>query len=99
MSSTQGGSHSLAFRVMRLCRPSFQIESPLLVDPIDLLTGEDLFDDPIASSSLSRLFPSSNLTNNKSNESDLSYRHRFQLQNPSDSMGLSGLLVLPQAFG
>ncbi|KAI3868980.1 hypothetical protein MKW92_007101 [Papaver armeniacum] len=99
MSSTQGGSHSLAFRVMRLCRPSFQIESPLLVDPIDLLTGEDLFDDPISSSSLSRLFPSSNLTNNKSNESDLSYRHRFQLQNPSDSMGLSGLLVLPQAFG
>ncbi|OVA06065.1 Protein of unknown function DUF974 [Macleaya cordata] len=83
---------------MRLCRPSFHVESPLLIDPLDLLTGEDLFDDPIASSNLPRLFPSHHLST-KPNDSDLSYRHRFQLQNPSDSMGLSGLLVLPQAFG
>lgn len=32
MSSTQG-AHSLAFRVMRLCRPALQVDLGLRVDP------------------------------------------------------------------
>ncbi|GMN50833.1 hypothetical protein TIFTF001_019988 [Ficus carica] len=88
------GSHSLAFRVMRLCRPSFHVDPvPLRVDPTDLLVGEDIFDDPLAASNLPRLLHSS------PDSADLSYRSRFLLHDSSDSLGLSGLLVLPQAFG
>ncbi|KAA8515278.1 hypothetical protein F0562_018492 [Nyssa sinensis] len=97
MTSTQV-SHSLAFRVMRLCRPSFHVDTPLRFDPFDLLAGEDLFDDPIAASHFPRLL-STQSVNSKSNESDLTYRNRFLLHDPSDAMGLPGLLVLPQAFG
>ncbi|KAH9748625.1 trafficking protein particle complex subunit 13 [Citrus sinensis] len=95
MSSTPG-THSLAFRVMRLCRPSLHVEPPLRVDPTDLFIGEDIFDDPIAASNLPPLI-SSDVTTNKS--SDLTYRSRFLLHDSADSIGLSGLLVLPQAFG
>ncbi|KAJ9690416.1 hypothetical protein PVL29_012858 [Vitis rotundifolia] len=95
MSSGQT-SHSLAFRVMRLCRPSFHVDNPLLLDPADLLAGEDIFDDPLAASDLPRLLHNHTL---KSNDSDLTYRTRFLLNDPSDAMGLSGLLVLPQSFG
>lgn len=100
MSSTQG-PHSLAFRVMRLCRPSFHVETiPLRLDPSDLLVGEDIFDDPSAASQLPSLLQSLTPTAAKSNDStDLSYRSRFLLHDSSDAMGLSGLLVLPQAFG
>ncbi|KAI5331152.1 hypothetical protein L3X38_021278 [Prunus dulcis] len=98
MSSGQGGPHSLAFRVMRLCKPSFQVDPiPLLLDPSDLVVGEDIFDDPIASAQLPRLLHHSQVSS--SDSSDLSYRSRFLLHHPSDSIGLSGLLVLPQAFG
>lgn len=96
MNSTPG-SHSLAFRVMRLCRPSFHVDHPLRVDPADLLVGEDIFDDPVAASELPRLIDSHVVKPNDA--SDLSYRSRFLLRDPSDPMGLSGLLVLPQAFG
>lgn len=94
MSQAQGGggSHSLAFRVMRLCRPSFNVDPPLRLDPADLFVGEDIFDDPSAAPSLS----SSAATNDSS---DPNYRNRFLLQHFSDAMGLSGLLVLPQSFG
>ncbi|KAM7506092.1 hypothetical protein LguiB_004996 [Lonicera macranthoides] len=88
--------HSLAFRVMRLCRPTFHVDTPLRFDPSDLLVGEDIFDDPIAASNLPRLLE------NKSNDTtttDLTYRSRFLLRDLSDAMGLSGLLVLPQSFG
>lgn len=95
MSSTPG-THSLAFRVMRLCRPSLHVEPPLRVDPTDLFIGEDIFDDPIAASNLPPLI-ASDVTTNKS--SDLTYRSRFLLHDFADSIGLSGLLVLPQAFG
>lgn len=95
MSSGQT-SHSLAFRVMRLCRPSFHVDNPLRLDPADLLAGEDIFDDPLAASDLPRLLHNHTL---KSNDSDLTYRTRFLLNDPSDAMGLSGLLVLPQSFG
>ncbi|XP_077225967.1 trafficking protein particle complex subunit-like protein isoform X2 [Tasmannia lanceolata] len=88
-----GGAHSLAFRVMRLCRPSFHVETPLRLDPLDLISGEDFFDNPNSSS----LFNSYYKTHEDS--SDLTYKNRLILQNPNDSIGLSGLLVLPQAFG
>lgn len=98
MSGTGGGgggggggaqvNHSLAFRVMRLCRPSLHVETPLLFDPADLLIGED------NSTNLSPLFSDS-----LSSNSDLSFRSRFLLSDPSNASGLSGLLVLPQSFG
>ncbi|XP_011625579.1 probable trafficking protein particle complex subunit 13 homolog [Amborella trichopoda] len=97
MSSTPG-SHSLAFRVMRLCRPSFQVDHPLKLDPLsDLLFGEDLFDNGEAIDQFSRLLSFSEDERNKSR--DMSYWRRFVLENPSDAMGLSGLLVVPQSFG
>ncbi|XP_027111763.1 trafficking protein particle complex subunit 13 [Coffea eugenioides] len=94
MSSSQA-SHSLAFRVMRLCRPSLHVETPLKFDPCDLLFGEDLFDHPPAAAHLPRLL--SDFADSSS--SDLTYRSRFLLSHPSDSLGLSALLVLPQSFG
>lgn len=88
--------HSLAFRVMRLCRPSFQMDPlPLRLDPADLLVGEDLFDDPLASTQLPRLLRS----NSNASDADPTYRSRLLISDPSDSIGLSGLLVLPQSFG
>ncbi|GLT54206.1 hypothetical protein SLA2020_274240 [Shorea laevis] len=95
--SSSPGTHSLAFRVMRLCRPSFHVDPPLRLDPTDLIAGEDIFDDPIAASHLPRLIDCH--VANPSDSSDLSYRSRFLLHDPSDPMGLSGLLVLPQSFG
>ncbi|XP_075502995.1 uncharacterized protein LOC142540601 [Primulina tabacum] len=107
MSAGGGGAqaaHSLAFRVMRMCRPTFHVEtSTLKFDPCDLFFGEDLFDDPIAASHLPRLLTSINvggqLNNSAMDAADLSYRSRFLLNDPSDSIGLPGLLVLPQSFG
>ncbi|XP_068640399.1 uncharacterized protein [Aristolochia californica] len=84
MGSPTHGNHSLAFRVMRLCRPSFNASAPLRLDILDLISGED---DPPGGDL--RLFQ----------DSDLSYRDRFLLDNPTDAMGLSGQLVLPQSFG
>jgi len=95
--SSSPGTHSLAFRVMRLCRPSFHVDPPLRLDPTDLIAGEDIFDDPIAASHLPRLIDCH--VANPADSSDLSYRSRFLLHDPSDPMGLSGLLVLPQSFG
>ncbi|GAB2298689.1 hypothetical protein Dimus_032761 [Dionaea muscipula] len=95
MSSAQG-SHSLAFRVMRLCRPSLHVDSPLRFDPADLLVGEDIFDDPIAAAELPPLLHSQSPENV---DPDLTYRSRFLLKNSADAAGLSGLLVLPQSFG
>ncbi|XP_059438556.1 uncharacterized protein LOC132171290 isoform X1 [Corylus avellana] len=95
--SSSPGTHSLAFRVMRLCRPSFHVDPPLRLDPVDLIAGEDILDDPIAASHLPRLIDSH--VANPADSSDLSYRSRFLLHDPSDPMGLSGLLVLPQSFG
>lgn len=81
---------------MRLCRPSFQVEPPLRLDPVDLVVGEDIFDDPEAANQLPRLLEAQ-LSDNS--DSDLSYSSRFLLHDSSDAMGLTGLLVLPQAFG
>ena len=95
--STPPATQSLAFRVMRLCRPSFHVDTPLLLDPSDLILGEDIFDDPLAATHLPLLIDT-HLTN-PIDSSDLSYRSRFLLQTPFDSFGLTGLLVLPQSFG
>lgn len=97
MSSTQS-LHSLAFRVMRLCRPTFHVETPLRFDLSDLMVGEDLFNDPSAAPQLRRLLQSQSTATDSS--TDLTYTNRFLLGNdPSDAMGLSGTLVLPQSFG
>ncbi|KAF5811924.1 putative trafficking protein particle complex subunit 13 [Helianthus annuus] len=95
MSSTQS-LHSLAFRVMRLCRPTFHVETPLQFDPCDLVVGEDLFDSPSAAP---RHLLHSHSASNDSSSADLTYRNRFVLGDDSDAMGLPGLLVLPQSFG
>ncbi|CAL9163714.1 unnamed protein product, partial [Musa hybrid cultivar] len=98
----QGGSppqHSLAFRVMRLCRPSFQAEDAVfrLLDPLDLLAPEDLLDDPTLP--LDLLFDDAASPDARVANSDFTFRDRFQIRSPVDAMSLSGLLVLPQSFG
>ncbi|KAK9714699.1 hypothetical protein RND81_06G113400 [Saponaria officinalis] len=81
------GAHSLAFRVMRLCRPSLHVETPLLFHPEDLLLGEDLlYDLPTASDAAA-------------DAAEVSFKSRFLLSDPISAAGLSGLLVLPQSFG
>ncbi|KAL1327135.1 hypothetical protein HN51_037223 [Arachis hypogaea] len=95
MSQSGGGSHSLAFRVMRLCRPSFNVDPPLRLHPSDLFVGEDIFDDPLAAPSLPPLLSPAT----SSPSPDPNYRYRFLLHHSSDAMGLSALLVLPQSFG
>ncbi|GKC61283.1 hypothetical protein Tco_1088881, partial [Tanacetum coccineum] len=95
MSSTQS-LHSLAFRVMRLCRPTFQVETPLRFDPCDVIVGEDMFDSP---SAVPRHLCSSHSVSSDPSCSDLTYRNRFLLSDDSDAMGVPGLLVLPQSFG
>ncbi|XP_030467847.2 uncharacterized protein LOC115686630 isoform X1 [Syzygium oleosum] len=94
MSSTTQGPHSLAFRVMRLCRPSLLVDPPLLAHPSDLLAGEDILDDPLAAARLPALVAA-----HLAAAPDPTYRSRFLLRDPADAMGLSGLLLLPQAFG
>ncbi|KAG5516882.1 hypothetical protein RHGRI_037572 [Rhododendron griersonianum] len=89
-SSSAQVAHSLAFRVMRLCKPSFHVDTPLRFDPCDLIAGEDLFDDPVAASHLPRLLSNHPFS---APDSDLTYRSRFLLHDPSDAMGLSGLLA------
>ncbi|XP_074272190.1 uncharacterized protein LOC141596069 [Silene latifolia] len=103
-------NHSLAFRVMRLCRPSLHVEPPLLFDPADILIGEDLFDDPSAAavlpsllSRLSDLPPSATATATAADggevAGEVSFKSRFVLSDPVSASGLTGLLVLPQSFG
>ncbi|KAG6477746.1 hypothetical protein ZIOFF_061177 [Zingiber officinale] len=99
----QGGSpsnHSLAFRVMRLCRPSFQAEEAVLrlLDPLDLLAAEDILVDPsLPPDDLLRISDPS--TPDAVANSDFTFRDRFQIRNPVDAMALSGLLIVPQSFG
>ncbi|XVF25830.1 hypothetical protein REPUB_Repub13aG0247500 [Reevesia pubescens] len=95
--TTQQGTHSLAFRVMRLCKPSFHVEPRFRLDPTDLFVGEDIFDDPLAAANLPPLISSH--VSKSTDSSDLTYANRFLLHHPSDAMGFSGLLVLPQSFG
>ena len=90
------GTHSVAFRVMRLCRPTFHIETPVRFDLSDLIIGEDLLDDESASPHIRRLIKSQ--SESGSSNDDLTYSNRFIIRDddPTDTMGM---LVLPQAFG
>ncbi|PKU64788.1 hypothetical protein MA16_Dca012652 [Dendrobium catenatum] len=102
--SLAGGSpsnHSLAFRVMRLCRPSFQAEDSVLrLDPFDLLAGEDLFNNPgVSSTIIDQAVGGPTSFAAGEGGDDFSFRGRFQLQNPSDAIALPGFLILPQSFG
>ncbi|KAI7736246.1 hypothetical protein M8C21_022696 [Ambrosia artemisiifolia] len=82
---------------MRLCRPTFHVETPLQFDPCDLVVGEDLSDCP---SAIPRhLLDHSHSASNESSSTDLTFCSRFVLGDESDAMGLPGLLVLPQSFG
>ncbi|KAM7280683.1 hypothetical protein ACFE04_007817 [Oxalis oulophora] len=62
------------------CSPSFHVDTPLLLDPIDLLVGEDIFDDPIAAANLPLLI-NAHVTavspTATTDSSDLTYRSRF----------------------
>ncbi|PKA60150.1 hypothetical protein AXF42_Ash009834 [Apostasia shenzhenica] len=98
---TSPSNHSLAFRVMRLCRPSFQSEDAVLrLDPFDLLAGEDLFEDPRVSSAVidDAIWRQTYSAGEGAGE-DFSFRNRFQIRNPSDAIALPGFLILPQSFG
>ncbi|KAE8733240.1 Detected protein of unknown function [Hibiscus syriacus] len=86
MSSNPQRTHSLAFRVMRLCNPSFHVEPQLRLDPADLFVGEDMFDDPLVASNLSSLL--STHLSKSTDSSDISFADRYFLQHPSDAMGL-----------
>ncbi|KAL9346673.1 hypothetical protein Peur_061526 [Populus x canadensis] len=79
---------------MRLCQPSFLVDTALLLDPSDLIVGEEIFEDPVFSTHFPLL-----INSHLSVSSDLTYRSRFLLHSSFDSFGLSGLLVLPQSFG
>jgi hypothetical protein len=89
MSSGQGGGgHSLAFRVMRLCRPALQVDLGLRFDPGDLVQGEDCYEEDHGL-----------LSGLDVREREGVYWKRTELERPIDALGLSGLLVLPQSFG
>ncbi|CAM6041022.1 unnamed protein product [Sphagnum compactum] len=89
MSSGQGGGgHSLAFRVMRLCRPALQVDLGLRFDPADLVQGEDSYEEDHGL-----------LSGLDVREREGVYWKRTELERPIDALGLSGLLVLPQSFG
>ncbi|KAJ4774409.1 Trafficking protein particle complex subunit 13 [Rhynchospora pubera] len=93
------GQHSLAFRVMRLTRPSMHADEAVLrLHPNDLFVGEDLISDanPHVPSNLLDL-ASSDSSSAEGGEFD--FRKRLFIDNPTDAMGLSGFLLLPQAFG
>ncbi|XP_015697039.2 trafficking protein particle complex subunit 13 isoform X2 [Oryza brachyantha] len=96
-------NHSLAFRVMRLSRPSLQPDqaAALRFDPRDVFLPEDALTGPDPSAAdgfLQRLLrpadsPATTVPG------DFTFRDRFLLRDPADALALPGLLVLPQAFG
>jgi trafficking protein particle complex subunit 13 len=73
-------------------------EAVLRVHPTDLFAGEDLFSDA------NTQVPSNLLDLSSSDPSfpeggDFDFRKRLFIDNPTDAMGLSGFLLLPQSFG
>eukprot|EP00899_Mesostigma_viride_P004863 jgi/Mesvir1/14378/Mv09776-RA.1 len=96
MASTRpdGGGHALSFRVMRLCRPSFHIDSNSSLRfnaQADIHRGED--DMP----EVSGVWP--NRGSVQPGEHSQTFSHRFELANSTEAAGLTGSLVLPQDFG
>ncbi|EER93997.1 hypothetical protein BDA96_01G218600 [Sorghum bicolor] len=98
----QQQNHSLAFRVMRLSRPSLQPDLAALLrfDPRDVFLPEDALtgSDPSAAANFldGLLHPSDSAT---AVPGDFTFRDRFLLRDPADALALPGLLVLPQSFG
>ena len=100
--AVQQQNHSLAFRVMRLSRPSLQpdLAALLRLDPRDVFLPEDALTgcDPSAAAKLldGLLHPADSAT---AVPGDFTFRDRFLLRDPADALALPGLLVLPQSFG
>ncbi|CAN6287831.1 unnamed protein product [Urochloa humidicola] len=98
----QQQNHSLAFRVMRLSRPSLQPDPAALLrfDPRDVFLPEDALTGPDPSATaefLHRLLHPPDST--AAVPGDFTFRNRFLLRDPADALALPGLLVLPQSFG
>ncbi|OEL26030.1 hypothetical protein BAE44_0012950 [Dichanthelium oligosanthes] len=98
----QQQNHSLAFRVMRLSRPSLQPDPAALLrfDPRDVFLPEDALTGPDPSAAndfLQRLFHPPDSA--AAVPGDFTFRDRFLLRDPADALALPGLLVLPQSFG
>uniref|UniRef100_A0A0D9XL48 Trafficking protein particle complex subunit 13 n=1 Tax=Leersia perrieri TaxID=77586 RepID=A0A0D9XL48_9ORYZ len=102
-------NHSLAFRVMRLSRPSLQPDqaAALRFDPRDVFLPEDALtgtggDPSVAEGFLSRLLhpsPGEAPAAAAAVAGDFTFRDRFLLRDAADALALPGLLVLPQSFG
>ena len=98
----QQKNHSLAFRVMRLSRPSLQPDLAALLrfDPRDVFLPEDALtgcDLSAAAKFLDGLLhPADSAT---AVPGDFTLRDHFLLRDPADALALPGLLVLPQSFG
>ncbi|KQJ97303.1 trafficking protein particle complex subunit 13 [Brachypodium distachyon] len=98
-------NHSLAFRVMRLSRPSLRPDPAALLrfDPRDVFLPEDALTspDPSAAAELLHglLHPPDSAVSTTAVPGDFTFRDRFLLRDPADALALPGLLVLPQAFG
>ncbi|TKV93097.1 hypothetical protein SEVIR_9G203600v4 [Setaria viridis] len=98
----QQQNHSLAFRVMRLSRPSLQPDPTALLrfDPRDVFLPEDALTGPDPSAAAEFLHgllhpPDSTAAV----PGDFTFRDRFFLRDHADALALPGLLVLPQSFG
>jgi hypothetical protein len=95
-------NHLLAFRVMRLSRPSLQPDRAAMLrfDPHDVFLPEDALTSPDPSAAadyLHRLLHPADAT--ATVPGDFSFRDRFLLRDSADVLALPGLLVLPQSFG
>uniref|UniRef100_A0ACD5TNG7 Uncharacterized protein n=1 Tax=Avena sativa TaxID=4498 RepID=A0ACD5TNG7_AVESA len=97
-------NHSLAFRVMRLSRPSLRPDPAALLrfDPRDVFLPEDALTSPDPSAATDLLQgllhpPDSGAATTV--PGDFTFRDRFLLRETADALAPPGLLVLPQAFG
>lgn len=95
-------NHLLAFRVMRLSRPSVQPDPAALLrfDPRDVFLPEDALTSPDPSAATDYLHRLLHPADSASAvPGDFSFRDRFLHRDPADALALPGLLVLPQSFG
>ncbi|VAH04871.1 unnamed protein product [Triticum turgidum subsp. durum] len=97
-------NHSLAFRVMRLSRPSLRPDPAALLrfDPRDVFLPEDALTSPDPSAAadfLQGLLQPPDSGAATTVPGDFTFRDRFLLHDTADALAPPGLLVLPQAFG
>lgn len=80
--------HALQFRVMRLCKPTLDVERPLRFALDDLgHDGDDALPPGVAASLSEGGAPPE------------AFERRLDLVHPEHASGVSGMLVLPQSFG